>query len=57
LLRFIFATRNINFNELCFITFAGMTRGVVAFALVLNINYVPRLIPSSDGQYDQEQLN
>jgi len=31
------ATRTINFRELCFITYAGMIRGAIAFALVLKI--------------------
>lgn len=29
--------KTINFNELCFITYAGMIRGAIAFALVLKI--------------------
>jgi len=29
--------KTINFNELCFITYAGMIRGAIAFALVLGI--------------------
>lgn len=29
--------KTINFRELCFITYAGMIRGAIAFALVLKI--------------------
>ena len=37
LFRLCFKSRNINFRELCFITYAGMIRGAIAFALVLKI--------------------
>jgi NhaP-type Na+/H+ or K+/H+ antiporter len=37
LFRLCFKSRNINFRELCFITYAGMIRGAIAFALVLRI--------------------
>jgi NhaP-type Na+/H+ or K+/H+ antiporter len=39
LFRLCFKSRNINFRELCFITYAGMIRGAIAFALVLKIPY------------------
>ena len=32
-------TRTINFAEVCFITYAGMIRGAIAFALVLTLPY------------------
>lgn len=32
-------TRTINFNELVFVTYAGMIRGAIAFALVLTLPY------------------
>ena len=34
---------SINFKQLCFIAFAGLIRGAIAFALVLKLdeNYVP----------------
>lgn len=53
LLRLVFATRNISFYELSFITYAGMIRGAIAFALVLKISYVPRLV-DLNGNYIQE---
>lgn len=37
LFRLCFKRKTINFNELCFITYAGMIRGAIAFALVLKI--------------------
>jgi len=37
LFRLCFKSRNINFRELCFITYAGMIRGAIAFALVLRM--------------------
>lgn len=39
LFRLCVKSRNINFRELCFITYAGMIRGAIAFALVLKIPY------------------
>jgi len=35
--RLCFKKKTINFRELCFITYAGMIRGAIAFALVLKI--------------------
>lgn len=37
--RLCFRKKTINFNELCFISYAGMIRGAIAFALVLEIPY------------------
>lgn len=45
--RLCFKSRNIKFNELLFITYAGMIRGAIAFALVLKIKYVND--PVGDG--------
>jgi len=39
LFRICFRKKTINFRELCFITYAGMIRGAIAFALVLEIPY------------------
>ena len=36
--RICFRAKTIAFNELCFITYAGMIRGAIAFALVLKID-------------------
>lgn len=38
LFRICFRAKTIAFNELCFITYAGMIRGAIAFALVLKID-------------------
>jgi len=46
LFRLCCASRTINFRELCFITYAGMIRGAIAFALVLKIPYINELNPS-----------
>ena len=37
--RLCFKKKTIKFNELLFITYAGMIRGAIAFALVLKIEY------------------
>ena len=37
--RCCFKEETIKFNELLFITYAGMIRGAIAFALVLKIDY------------------
>ncbi len=37
--RLCFKSKTINFRELLFITYAGMIRGAIAFALVLKIVY------------------
>ena len=37
--RICFKEKTIKFNELLFITYAGMIRGAIAFALVLKIDY------------------
>lgn len=37
--RLCFKESTINFRELLFITYAGMIRGAIAFALVLKIDY------------------
>lgn len=39
LFRLCFKKKTINFNELCFITYGGMIRGAIAFALVMMIPY------------------
>lgn len=41
LFRLCTKTRTINFYELVFITYAGMIRGAIAFALVLTLPYQP----------------
>jgi len=38
--RLFFKKETIRFNELCFITWGGMIRGAIAFALVMKIPYV-----------------
>ena len=47
LFRLCCATRTINFNELCFIIYAGMIRGAIAFALVLKIPYINASDPAA----------
>ena len=47
LFRLCCATRTINFNELCFITYAGVIRGAIAFALVLKIPYINSADPAA----------
>lgn len=39
LLRLCCKSRNLNFREFCFLSYAGMIRGSTAFALVLRIPY------------------
>ena len=46
LFRLCCATRTIKFRELCFITYAGMIRGAIAFALVLKIPYINTTDPT-----------
>ena len=40
LFRLCFSKKTINFNELIFISYGGMIRGVISFALVMMIPYV-----------------
>ena len=46
--RLCFKEKTIKFNELLFITYAGMIRGAIAFALVLKIEYDDNSSPQHD---------
>ena len=49
--------KTIKFNELLFITYAGMIRGAIAFALVLKIQYNGEDHVKCDGCYSKENYD
>ena len=53
--RLCFREKTIKFNELLFITYAGMIRGAIAFALVLKIDYDGKDGESCPDCYSKEE--
>lgn len=57
LFRLCFRKKTINFRELCFISYAGMIRGAIAFALVLKIPIDGTIECKSDSCLSQENYD
>lgn len=54
LFRLCFRKKTIAFNELLFISYGGMIRGAIAFALVLKIEVCPEKGTGDAGCYSKE---
>lgn len=52
-----FKKRTIKFKELCFICYAGMIRGAIAFALVLRIPVCDPAKPGEEGCITEVNYN